>query len=77
MFGLRLLRSTIITDTVNLSPLAKKATPKDERILNALEKKLGSVKARENELDDITAAKCRIDGFSVEQLMRKDLKVRI
>ena len=75
-FGLELLRSTIITDTINLSPAAKKATPLDISTLELIEKTLpNSQLPREDVFSDIFKAKSDIKGFTVEQLLRKDLKI--
>ena len=75
-FGLSLLRNTIIVDTVNLSKTAKKATPQDELALQKIESILDlKVTSRQRTLDEIAAAKNSIEGFTPDQLMRKDLKV--
>jgi len=75
-FGLSLLRNTIIVDTVNLSKTAKKATPQDESALQKIESILDlNDTSRQTMLDEITAAKNSIEGFTPDQLMRKDLKI--
>ena len=75
-FGLSLLRNTIIVDTVNLSKTAKKATPQDESALQKIESILDlNDTSRQTMLDEINAAKNSIEGFTPDQLMRKDLKV--
>jgi len=75
-FGLDLLRSTILTDTCNLSPAAKKATQLDISILELIEKILPKPQlARKDVFDNISQAKRSIDGFTVDQLFRKDLKI--
>ena len=97
--GLGLLRDTIIVDTVNLSPKAKKATKLDASQLGQIEETLGSIEVYGNRwqrLELISKAKgmefeClkisialitslyiptgSIEGFTVDQMLRKDLKM--
>ena len=74
---MELLWSTIITDTINLSPAAKKATQLDISTLELIEKTLtnSQLSTREDVFNDIFKAKSDIKGFTVEQLLRKDLKI--
>ena len=73
---MELLRATIITDTVNFSPHAKKATALDISITEKIEKMLPNLQtSRKTILSDISNAKRDIEGFTTEQLFRKDLKI--
>ena len=75
-FGLTLLRNTILVDTSNLCPKVNKATPKDVSSLEEIEAIIDEKSnSRESILAQINTAKMSIEGFSVDQLMRKDLKV--
>lgn len=75
-FGLELLRATIITDTVNFSSHAKKATALDISITEKIEKMLPNLlPSRKTVFSDISNAKRDIQGFTTEQLFRKDLKI--
>jgi len=75
-FGLELLRATILTDTINLSKKAKKATTLDISITEKIEKILCHTQlSREFVFRDIVEAKRDIKGFTAEQLLRKDLKI--
>lgn len=74
--GLELLRNTIITDTENFSPVVKKATPLDQSVVEQIEEMLpDTLLSRSATFENIKAAKGSIEGFSAEQLMRKDLKI--
>jgi exopolyphosphatase len=77
--GLLLLRSAIITDTVNMSPTAQKATDQDKMVLDEIESIVQTVshimEPRVTLHEAINQAKQSIEGFTVDQLMRKDLKV--
>jgi len=74
-FGLKLLRDTILVDTSNLCPKVNKATPKDVSTLEEIEAIIDEKSdSRESTLVEINTAKMSIEGFSVDQLMRKDLK---
>ena len=82
--GLALLRKTIITDTVNFSPSAQKFAALDKLILTRIEAALGipNVKVaeemeqeRQEIFQSINTAKGSTEGFSVHQLIRKDLKL--
>jgi len=75
-FGLELLRATIITDTINLSATAKKATALDVSILQNIEEMHRNLQvSREDVFNDILEVKKDVKGFTVEQLFRKDLKI--
>lgn len=78
--GLALLRDTIIVDTVNLSPEVKKATDLDKEQLKQIEIALGMEKSiayqsRKDRLKLIGRAKGSIEGFTTDQILRKDLKL--
>ena len=61
--GLALLRDTIIVDTVNLSPKAKKATDLDSAQLNQIDKVLGLKEVfRSQRLKLVSKAKGEIFG---------------
>jgi len=74
-FGLKLLRNTILVDTDNLSPKIKKVTPKDISIVEKIEKHtLMDKSSRQKVYSLILNAKHNIDHFTIDQLLRKDLK---
>lgn len=82
--GLALLRKAIITDTVNFSPCAQKFTALDKLILTRIEAALGipndqapgeKEQDREEIFQSINTAKRSTEGFSVHQLINKDLKM--
>jgi exopolyphosphatase len=72
-----LLRQTIILDTMNFSPLAKKTTPKDEIMVKELEMAdcLGAAQSRSLVFSNLIQAKSDVSGLSTIQLLKKDLKV--
>ena len=73
---MELLRATIITDTINLSATAKKATDLDVSILQKIEEMHGNPQpSREDVFNDILEVKKNVKDFTVEQLFRKDLKI--
>jgi len=74
-FGLELLRAAILTDTINFSSNAKKATALDISVTERIEEILPNLQAREIIFKKISKAKKNIDGFTTEQLFRKDLKI--
>ena len=76
--ALSLLHETIVLDTVNFSPSAKKGTPKDVEMAEKLEAKLGKsgLKASRVEIfSRLTEAKSDVANLSTAQLLRKDVKV--
>ena len=76
LMGLTLLRNTILVDTINLCPNAKKATPTDISILEEIETiTKDNAELRQEKFEELDKAKRSIEGFSAVQLMRKDLKV--
>eukprot|EP00095_Tigriopus_kingsejongensis_P008267 maker-scaffold240_size241964-snap-gene-1.20 protein:Tk08267 transcript:maker-scaffold240_size241964-snap-gene-1.20-mRNA-1 annotation:"hypothetical protein BRAFLDRAFT_239767" len=76
---LKLIRWTIITDTANLSPAKKKATPLDidilERIENILAESACSMWNRKDIYEEILKFKSDTSNFTCNQLLRKDLKI--
>jgi len=73
---LKLLRKTILLDTVCLRPEAKRTTPTDVAMVEKAEEILGKGAAdREEVFDALVKEKARIDHLNVHQLLRRDLKV--
>ena len=68
-----------MVDTVNLDPSRKKATPKDEAVLNKVEAALGEGETKKESratlLLRLSSAKGDVSGFTTAMLMRKDMKV--
>ncbi len=68
-----------MVDTVNLDPSRKKATSKDEAVLNRVEAALGEVETKRESratlLQRLSGAKGDVSGFTTAMLMRKDMKV--
>ena len=73
-----LCRYAIIADTVNFSDIAKKTTETDIHVIKRLESylKMGTEK-RNIDYQLILEAKQSIQNLTVEQCLRKDLKVRL
>ncbi|CAH1790576.1 unnamed protein product, partial [Owenia fusiformis] len=69
-----LLTGTILLDTVNLSPQAGRATPKDEEIITQLGKLLPDLD-REGLYKKLEAAKFDISSLSTPDMLRKDMKL--
>ena len=75
---MKLCRYAIITDTVNFSEGAKKATPSDVDVIKKLDEKLGkSLEERTNDYQLILKAKQDTKKLTVMQCLRKDLKVSL
>ena len=75
---MKLCRYAIITDTVNFSEGAKKATASDEEVIKELDKKLAkSCEERTNDYQLILEAKQDTKKLTVMQCLRKDLKVSL
>ena len=76
---MKMIRWTILTDTGNLSPSKKKATALDVEILERIEAILTesdcSLWSRKYILDEILKAKSDTSTFTINMLLRKDLKV--
>ena len=69
---MKLLRDTILIDTVNLSPHAKKATELDFSMLAKIEEIVLNFPPRNETFCDLQNAKNDIGSFTINQLMRKD-----
>lgn len=73
------LAGTILLDTINLSPSAQKATPKDFKIIGELEDSLtkvnGACPVRNEFYVPINNARTDISQLTPDQLLRKDCKV--
>ncbi|RDA89449.1 hypothetical protein CP532_6107 [Ophiocordyceps camponoti-leonardi (nom. inval.)] len=72
----KLCLAPIVIDTVNLSPSAKKAKPKDTRAVDYLEAKLSDPDnfSRDAFFDEISAVKDDISRLTMRDVMRKDYK---
>jgi inorganic pyrophosphatase/exopolyphosphatase len=71
---------TILLDTVNLSPAAQRATPKDIKAIGELEECLSKIQpggrpVREEIYAPIVKARSDISQLTPEQLLRKDCKL--
>ena len=70
-----MIRWTILTDTSNLSPVTKKATDEDVRVLEDLERRLGiSADSRTGDFKIISMAKADTSHFDCSMLIRNDNK---
>ena len=70
-----MIRWTILTDTSNLSPVTKKATENDVRVLEDLERRLGiSADSRSGDFNLISLAKTDTSHFDCSMLIRNDKK---
>uniref|UniRef100_A0A1A9UUW3 DHHA2 domain-containing protein n=1 Tax=Glossina austeni TaxID=7395 RepID=A0A1A9UUW3_GLOAU len=75
---LKLLRSTIVLDTVNFSESAKRATAKDHEICFALEERLSAISQQETRkevFDNLVKARSDVRSLTTFQLLRKDMKL--
>ncbi|XP_078393452.1 exopolyphosphatase PRUNE1 [Cetorhinus maximus] len=70
-----ILRSTIVLDCINMAPEAGKVTPKDSQYVAALESRFGDLPPRAAAFDSLQKAKFDVRGLTIEQMLRKDLKV--
>ncbi|XP_045114561.1 exopolyphosphatase PRUNE1-like [Portunus trituberculatus] len=77
-----LLYGTIILDTVNLNPAAKRVTPKDIEVASQLARLMSPppssfriVHHASGGVQELTEAKADVSGLTCDQLLRKDLKV--
>ena len=68
----RLLLGTILLDTVNLDPEAKRATEKDQQIVEALTGMTGA--DRQALFDTLQFEKFNVSALSTSDLLRKDYK---
>jgi len=71
---LNLIYKTILLDTVCLEEKAKRVTPKDVKIIEAIEEKIGK-KNRKDVFDKVWRDKQKIDHLSPYQLLKRDLKM--
>jgi exopolyphosphatase len=67
-----LLLGTILLDTVNLDPEAKRATPKDQQIVERLLKSTG--RDRKGLFDMLQKEKFNVSALDTSDLLRKDYK---
>ena len=75
---MKLCRYAIITDTVNFSEDAKKATQSDVEDIQKLDEKLAKTsEERTNDYQLILKAKQDTKNLTVMQCLRKDLKVSL
>ncbi|XP_043542565.1 exopolyphosphatase PRUNE1, partial [Chiloscyllium plagiosum] len=69
------LRCTILLDCINMAPEAGKVTPKDTEYVTALESRFSDLPPRAVVFDTLQKAKFDVSGLTIEQMLRKDLKV--
>ncbi|XP_020372753.1 exopolyphosphatase PRUNE1 [Rhincodon typus] len=69
------LRSTILLDCINMAPEAGKVTPKDTEYVTTLESRFTDLPPRAVVFDSLQRAKFDVSGLTIEQMLRKDLKV--
>ncbi|OCT69352.1 hypothetical protein XELAEV_18040667mg [Xenopus laevis] len=72
-----LLRDTIVLDCINMAPAAGKVTPKDTEYVTSLESMFPSLPPRGAVFDSLQKAKFDVSGLTIDQMLRKDLKVLI
>jgi len=70
----RMIMKTILLDTVELQPSAKRVTPLDVEMVDFCEKVLGD-QDRGEMFRKVLEEKCRVDHLTAGQLCRRDLKV--
>lgn len=70
-----LLYGTIILDTVNLNPAAKRVTPKDIEVASQLARLMSPLPSSLEVFQELTEAKADVSGLTCDQLLRKDVKV--
>lgn len=70
-----LLYGTIILDTVNLNPAAKRVTPKDVEVSTQLARLMSPPPSSTEVFQELTGAKADVSGLTCDQLLRKDVKV--
>merc|ERR1719318_537390 len=71
---LRMIMKTILLDTVQLQPSAKRVTPLDVEMVDKCEGVLGA-QDRGQMFRRVMEEKCRVDHLTAGQLCRRDLKV--
>jgi len=72
--SLRMIMKTILLDTVELQPSAKRVTPLDVEMVDKCEGVLGA-QDRGQMFRRVMEEKCRVDHLTAGQLCRRDLKV--
>ena len=70
----KMIMKTILLDTVELQPSAKRVTPLDVEMVDMCEKVLGD-QDRGEMFRKVLEEKCRVDHLTAGQLCRRDLKV--
>ncbi|XP_061700336.1 exopolyphosphatase PRUNE1 isoform X2 [Syngnathoides biaculeatus] len=70
----QLLYATILTDCVNMAPVAGKVTPKDSQYAAALEARFPSMPPRGALYQALHNAKFDLSGLNTEQMLMKDMK---
>nr|AAK07880.1 mutant prune [Drosophila melanogaster]AAK07881.1 mutant prune [Drosophila melanogaster]CAA78127.1 prune [Drosophila melanogaster] len=72
----QLLHATIVLDTINFAPAAKRYGPKDEAMVQKLESELNRKDAQRSSLfDELVAARADISKLTLTEVLRKDMKV--
>ncbi|EDW86239.1 uncharacterized protein Dwil_GK16048 [Drosophila willistoni] len=71
----RLLHATIVLDTINFSPAAKRFSHRDLVMVQNLEQKLNQQIDRQLLFDELRAARADISQLSLVQVLRKDMKI--
>ncbi|EDV45582.1 exopolyphosphatase PRUNE1 [Drosophila erecta] len=72
----QLLHATIVLDTINFAPVAKRYGPKDEAMVQKLESELNyRVAQRSSLFDELVAARADISKLTLTEVLRKDMKV--
>ncbi|KAH8317361.1 hypothetical protein KR074_010686 [Drosophila pseudoananassae] len=71
-----LLHATIVLDTINFSPTAKRYGPLDKCMVQNLELELGLVEDQRPQLfDELVAARADISKLKLTEVLRKDMKM--
>ncbi|KAH8343017.1 exopolyphosphatase PRUNE1 [Drosophila kikkawai] len=71
----RLLHATIVLDTINFAPAAKRFGPKDQAMVEQLEKELNRQATQRTVLfDELVAARADISSLTLTEVLRKDMK---
>ncbi|XP_017112734.1 exopolyphosphatase PRUNE1 [Drosophila elegans] len=72
----KLLHATIVLDTINFAPAAKRFGPKDLAMVEQLERELNSqVDQRTSLFDELVAARADISKLTLTEVLRKDMKI--
>lgn len=71
----KLLHATIVLDTINFAPAAKRFVPKDQAMVEQLEREMGRQVAQRSALfDELVAARADISSLTLTEVLRKDMK---